>query len=970
MLGMTAVPAGEKKSENREQSSWADSVLTTLTLDEQIGQLFMVAAYSNRDEKHHQEIDHLIQNQHIGGLIFFQGGPGRQVDLTNRYQAKSKVPLMIGIDAEWGLAMRLDSTFKFPKQMTMGAMRDGQLVYQVGKQIAKHCKRIGVHVNFAPVLDVNNNPNNPIINYRSFGENKEKVAARGILYARGMQENGVLANGKHFPGHGDTDRDSHKALPVVPHHRSRLDSLELYPFKLAFKAGLGSVMVAHLHIPELDDRENKATTLSPKVVTKLLKEELGFQGLIFTDALNMKGVSAFQEPGDVDVEALLAGNDVLLFSLDVPKAIQKIKQAVADKKISKKEIKARCLKILKAKEKYNVNQFKVLSKDHLNEDLNHEKAAVLRRRIYKDAVTLLQNKKDLIPLKSLAQKNILAVAVGEEINNPFTTGLTRYAPVKRVALSRSASGISELKKDLDAHNLVVVSTHDLSQRLHKNYGLSNTVIANLESIAKAKSTILVHFGNPYALAKVDLSLFDAVVVAYEEQTEALDVAAQMVFGGLPIKGVLPVSIGAAFPAGTGIVVEKSIRLEYTSPLDLGILPSALQPVDSIVFDAIQQGVMPGCQLMAIKEGKVFYHKAFGTHTYEGKRKVDLNDVYDIASITKIMGSTASLMKLEDQGKFDVEKNLGDYITTIPDSILSYKKMKLKHMLTHQAGLVSWIPFYVKTLHKQQPSFKFYSKSKTNLHAVRVAENLYIDSTYEDTIFKRIFTTAVHSKKKYKYSDLGYYLLKEVIEKQSGEQMEDFVQAQFYRPLGLDRMTYLPREKYPLSEIVPTEKDDYFRYQLIHGDVHDMGAAMLGGVGGHAGIFSNANSIGVMMQLLLNKGEYGGELFLSDSVIAKYTSSPYLSNGNRRGIGFDKPVREGGAGPTCSQCASGSSFGHSGFTGTLTWADPKIGLVYVFLSNRVYPDADNRKLIKMSVRTNIQQILYNAVNSADESKIGL
>ncbi len=970
--GLLAGGSGGENDKKDPPKTWADSVVKQMSLDEKIGQLFMVAAYSNRGDDHTQEILNLIRNQHIGGLIFFQGGPGRQIDLTNSYQAASKVPLLIGMDAEWGLKMRLDSTFKFPKQMTMGAMPNDTLVFMMGQQVANHCKRIGVHVNFAPVLDVNNNPNNPVINYRSFGENRENVSRKGIQYILGLQSNGVMANGKHFPGHGDTDADSHKSLPTVPHDRRRLDSVELFPFRNAFKAGLASIMVAHLHVPQLEATENLATTLSPKVVTQLLREELNYNGLVFTDALNMKGVSGYFKPGEVDVKALLAGNDVLLFPEDVPTAVEMIRLAVKNKEISEKELTRRVLRILKAKEQYGCKKFSPISKSNLYEDLDNVGAHVVRRRIYEQAITVVKNDDDILPLRSLGTKRILHISIGADTNNLFADGMDRYCALTRMSLPQKLQKgeVLHYLDEIVAHDVVIVSTHDLSQRVGSNYGLSNSSIQAIQKIAIARPTVLVHFGNPYALSRLD-SLVDlmGIVVAYEEQDIALDIASQLVFDGVPARGKLPVSISNEYPAGTGITWERASRLKYTLPEDIGVASKVLQPIDSIVEDAIKQGVFPGCQIMAIKDGNVFYHKAFGKHTYESDRKVQLDDVYDVASITKIASSAASIMRLEDESKFDVDKTLGDYLPELTDST-DYFDTRLKYMLTHQAGFVSWIPFYVKTLHKGQPSFKLYSPNKTDFNTVQVADGLWLNPNYQDTVFQRILGTSVSSKKKYKYSDLGYYFINKILKKQTGINQDDFVDSVFYGPLGLENIGYLPRERYPLQRIVPTERDNYFRHQLVHGYVHDQGAAMFGGVQGHAGLFANANDLGVMMQMFVNYGTYGGERYISDSTLRKYTASPYLSNGNRRGIAFDKPVREGGAGPTCSKCASDNSFGHSGFTGTLTWADPDAGLVYVFLSNRVYPDANNRKIITMSIRTNIQRILYNAVNSADESKLDL
>lgn len=950
---------------------WADSVVHTMTLDEKIGQLFMVAAYSNRDQNHQDEIDQLIEKYHIGGLIFFQGTPTKQVEMTNHFQAKSKIPLMIGIDGEWGLAMRLDSTLKFPKQMTLGAIEDNDLIYQMGEEIADQCKRMGIHINFAPVADVNNNPANPVINYRSFGENKVKVTEKSFAYMNGMQDNDILASGKHFPGHGDTDSDSHKTLPLITHDLERLDTLEFYPFKHLIDSGLTSMMVAHLYIPSLDDTPNRASTLSKKIVTDLLKIDLGFRGLIFTDALNMRGVSAFYDPGKLEVAALQAGNDVLLFPEDVPAAVDAIKLAIENKDLSIKEIDAHCKKILQAKKWVGLDLYSKIETKNLVKDINSDKANYLNQKLFESALTVVKNENELLPLVNLKEKKIATINIGSAPSNTFSSMVDRYCSVGKFELPSKATyeQANLLIEKIEKFNTIIISTFDMSQRPHQNFGFTSETndFINLLAQDSSKQIILNVMGNPYCLEKMNCTdKVDAIIINYEEREETEFLSAQLIFGGISSKGTLPVSIGAKWKEGHGIKTDQPIRLKYTSPEELGISAGDLAKIDEIVQEGLNLGVFPGCQILAAKDGKVFMYKGYGKHTYdENAKQVDITDIYDLASITKIASSTASIMKLQGDGYIHVDSTLDEYLHDMVDST-SYASIKIKEMMTHQAGFTAWIPFYLRTLHKGQPKIELYSIHQTDYFNLRVAENLYIHDGIRDSIFQRILTTEVSSKKKYLYSDIGYYFLNEIIRRKTGQTQDQYVDESFYSPLGLDNIGYKPREKWDINRIPPTENDKTFRHQIIHGDVHDQGAAMLGGVCGHAGLFSNANDLAVMMQMFMQYGEYGGERILDHDVVKQFTSSPYYDiNRNRRGIGFDKPVRGGGNGPTCSGCASDNSFGHSGFTGTLTWADPDKGLVFVFLSNRTFPDAENRQIISLGTRTRIMQVLYDAIEHGEK-----
>jgi len=947
-----------------DSTVWADSVMATLSQDERIAQLFMVAAYSNKDELHKQQITDLVKNYKIGGVMFLQGGPLRQANFTNYLQVHSKVPLMIAIDAEWGVAMRLDSALRFPWQMTLGAIEDTTLIYDMGVEVARQCKLLGIHINFAPVVDVNSNPKNPIINNRSFGENPDKVARMGIAYMKGMQDNHVLACAKHFPGHGDTDADSHKTLPVVKHLKYRLHEVELVPFKKLINSGLGSVMVAHLNIPVLDDTKDLSVSLSHKVVTGLLKKEMGFTGLTITDALNMKGVSQFYEPGEVDVKALLAGNDVLLFAENVPKAIEEIKKAIKENKISQVEIDTRCHKILMAKKWMGLDKYKALDVSKIADEIITIETKLLDKKLVKSSITLLQNYDNLLPLKRLDTLKIASVSIGKEANN-FQTMLSNYASITHFTIAEKAT-ISEqavLLNKLSKYNLVIVSVHKSNANAWKSYEIDRKADILLQSIAIQSKVVVPIFANPYSLNSfLFTNNFDALLLGYQNSKVAQEQVAQAIFGGIGMSGKIPVST-KHFEINSGINT-KALRMSYVSAEEIGFNTELLYKIDSIAENAITEKAIPGCQIFIAREGKIFFNKSYGYHTYDEKIEVKNSDVYDIASITKIASTVPLLMQMVDEGDLSIDDELGKYLEL--DST-NKADLIIREILAHQAGLYPWIPFYQQTLVKDSVSRlmqlrdTLYNEEFSKKFPIKVADNIYLHYSYPDSIIQQIIASELLEKKEYRYSDLGYYLLKEIIENKYGKAINTIASDEFYRKLGMESLGYLPLGRVAEERIVPTEDDFLFRSQLLKGYVHDMGAAMQDGVGGHAGLFSNANDLAKLMQMYLQNGEYAGERYLSQEIVMEFTKCQFPKNENRRGAGFDKAALAGQTGGPASENASQESFGHSGFTGTLVWADPKTQIVYVFLSNRIHPDATNKKLLTMDVRTNIMEVIFKSIN---------
>lgn len=958
-FAFTKLTAQEKPVfRNHGKQAWVDSVFNSMTPDQRLAQLFMVAAYSNRDSAHTKQLQKLVQEQKIGGLIFFQGGPVRQAAMCNYLQAKSDLPMLIAMDAEWGLGMRLDSTISYPRQMTLGAIMNDGLIYEMGEEIARQMKRMGMHINFAPVVDVNSNAANPVIGTRSFGENKDLVTRKGLAYMKGLQDNHVLACAKHFPGHGDTDSDSHKTLPIIKHDYARIDSLELFPFKGLINQGIGSMMVAHLYIPVLDNTPNLASTLSPKIVNGLLRDSLKYDGLIFTDALNMKGVSKYFGPGEVDLKAFLAGNDVMLFAEDVPTAMRKITEAIAQGKTTQAEVDRRCRKVLETKAWAGLDKYAPIRLNNLVKDLNNAKANGVNNSLIRASITTLINEDQTIPLMMDGSKKYASVVINQISGNTFQETLNRYSHFDQFQIFTKAesSRYKEVGQLIKNHDVIVFSLVSKSSKRSKNYGITQDMLDLINGVPEEKTLVINISGNPYMLSRLrGLDKADALLFSYKNSELADNNAAQAIMGGIGTSGHLPVTANRKFRVGDGLITPKT-RLGWATEEEVGMRTKILNHIDSITLEAIAEKATPGAQVMVSKDGMIFYDKQFGHHKYDKKQEVRNDDFYDLASITKIASSLLAFMRLVDEGTVSVDDKLEDHLPGL--KLTNKGKITLRDMLAHQAQLKAWIPFYLKTLKDGSPDTNLYKKKPQSGFTNRVAENLYMMNSYSDSVQYIIDDSSLRSKKAYKYSDLGYYYIKQIVEKHVKIPIDSFVTKEFYEPMGLRNFRFHPRKHFDLDRLIPTEYDMNFRKQLVHGDVHDPGAAMMGGVGGHAGLFSTATDLMALMQMYLNMGEYGGQRFISEATMKEFTRCQFCAKDNRRGLGFDKPVPDGEGGPTCN-CVSLMSFGHTGFTGTMAWADPEEQIVYVFLSNRVYPDAENKKLLRMDVRTQIQEMIYDA-----------
>ena len=944
------------------ETAWVDSVFNSLTPEQRLGQLFMVAAYSNKEKAHADRIERLVRNQNIGGVMFLQGGPKRQALMTNRLQAAAKVPLLIAMDAEWGLDMRLDSSAHFAKQMTLGAMDDPKYVYQMGQDIARKMRALGVHIDFAPVIDVNSNPGNPVIGNRSFGEDQNHVARLGIQYIKGLQDNNVMAVAKHFPGHGDTDTDSHVALPVINTDLARLTKVDLVPFQQSFEAGVMGVMVAHLYMPLFDTTNAKTTTLSHALVTDLLKDKMGFKGLVFTDALNMKSVSKLYNDGELDAMALAAGNDVLLFSEDVPAALRRIQEAVTAGHLQQEDLDLRIKKILRAKYWAGLSKYKPTNLATMRDSLNLPGSKVLAQEIFEHAVTVVKNNDNLLPFQRLDTLRIAAITIGTAAEGPYATIFNKYqaGPVYAVP-NRYAddSTFARITSRLNGYNVVVVSLHAMNNTPSHNYGIGDGTLKFIKQLEANKrfKTVVVAMGNAYSLKYLE----DArtLVCGYEDHYAAQLVMPQVLFGAVPARGKLPVTVSPTMKVTTGIATLDLHRLRYAVPESQGLNSRVLAQIDNIALESQTYAAAPGCQVLVAKNGTVVFDQSYGYCTYDQSQPVTSSTLYDLASVTKVAGTLQAVMFLKDQGKLNLDEKVATYLPELART--NKRDMTVRDVLLHQAGLKPGIPTWERTINSNGLKPTFYASTRSDNFPNEVAPGEFSTKAADDSVWAWTMRSSLLPKIKGKYpteySDLSFMVMKWVCEKILKQPLEDFLQDNFYRPLGLGSMTYNPLQRFPKSCIAPTENDTYYRREQLQGTVHDQTAALVGGVGGHAGLFATANDLAVLMQMNLQNGRYGGSRFFQSPVVSEFARPQSASS--RRGLGWDHGDPSKPEGPT-SNLAPASTFGHTGFTGTCVWMDPDNQILYIFLSNRVYPDAGNNKLRQFNIRTRIQEVIYKSL----------
>ena len=927
-------------------------ILSQMTLEEKIAQLLIIRVSSTEDEKYNKELVEKVARIQPGGVCFFKGGPVREAMLTNRLQAVSKIPLFVAIDGEWGPSMRLDSCVAFPRQMTLGALSEenDSLIYQMGMEVAEQCKAVGINLNFAPCIDINNNSRNPVINSRSFGENRDKVCRKAMLYMHGMQDGGIVTSLKHYPGHGDTETDSHYGLPKINKNRIDLDEMELYPYRYLINENPDMVMVGHLNIPALDPEPNSVSSMSYTIVSNLLKKELGHNGLIITDGMEMKGVrNQNRFEGDVEIRALLAGVDILLLPGETDSVIAAIKRAVEEDIIPEELINERCLRVLQFKQSHGIIGYKSSNPTEIYKWMNRAEAVWINRQLEEKALTLLKNEDDILPLNAkTADKTAFLCVDRKKYQNEYEQivgecHLPFYYMDKKVSAKEQTAILSKLAP----YDKIIVAFGGSNQLGGSNYGIDMSSVRLLNRLAKEKSVILLHLGNPYALNAFDsLSNYRAVIAAYQFSPTTVAAAMKACFGQIAFEGTLPVSING-YPAGSGI-------LPLTSTGNISALPDDItREIDKILQDGISNRIYPGCAVIALHHGQPVYQKVFGYLDYNRQDKVTQQTMYDVASITKVAATTLAVMKLYDNHEIQLTDKIGKYLPYLAGT--DKANLTLEELLTHTSGMPAFIPFY-KSIMGNEKYLRAYKSEHFN---IQVANNLYLRKDYPDTIRYKIAHCKL-KEKKYEYSDLNFFLLKDMVETITMQPMDEFLSENFYQPMGLSHTTFRPLSHgFTLNQIAPTEEDKLFRKQLVHGYVHDQTAALMNGNAGNAGLFTTAEELGAIFLMIQNDGVYNAQRYLSEATVEEFIRMHALHGCHVRGLGFQTP-KASGESSIVPTFADTKIFGHQGFTGTVVWCDPKEELIFVFLSNRVCPDAEPNKLSKSGIRLKVHELIYRAM----------
>ena len=930
------------------------AILAKMTLEEKIAQLLIIRVSSTEDEQYNKELVEKITRIQPGGVCFFKGFPTKEALLTNRIQAASKIPMFISIDGEWGPAMRLDSCVAFPRQMTLGALSEANdsLIYQMGREIAEQCKAVGINLNFAPCIDINNNSRNPVINSRSFGEDRDKVSRKAILYMHGMQDGGITTSIKHYPGHGDTETDSHYGLPTIKKSRTELDEMELYPYRKLISEHPDMVMVGHLNIPALDTTAQSVSSMSYAIVTNLLKKELGYNGLIITDGMEMKGVrNQNRFEGDVEIRALLAGVDILLLPGETDSVIASIKRAVEEGVISEDLINDRCLRVIQFKYKHGLLDYKPVNCAAIKEKLNSSEAIWLNRQLEEKALTLLKNENNTLPLTAKTADNTAFLCVDRKIfQNEYEQIVGEcHLPFYYINKKISAKEQTAILSKLASYNQIIVAFGGSNQLGGSGYGIEMSSVRLLNRLAKEKSVILIHLGNPYALnAFESLNDYKAIICAYQFSPTTVAAAMKACFGQIACEGTLPVSTDF-YPVGSGILPQMADNQLSALPDDV------TRELDNLLQGGVTDHIYPGCAVIALHHGQPVYHKVFGHLDYSGQEKVTPNTMYDVASLTKVAATTLAVMKLYDNQEIRLTDKIGKYLPYLTGT--DKANLTLEELLTHTSGMPAFIPFYKSIMGNE----RYLRAQKTDQYPWKVADNLYLRKDYPDTIRYKIAHCKL-KEKKYEYSDLNFFLLKDMVETVTMQPIEQFLAENFYQPMGLSHTTFRPLDHgFAKKDIAPTEQDNLFRMQLVHGYVHDQTSALMNGNAGNAGLFTTAEELAAIFLMLQNDGVYNAQRYLSEATVEEFIKMHSMHGCQVRGLGFHTPKAPGTSSIVPAD-ACPQTFGHQGFTGTVVWCDPKEELIFVFLSNRVCPDAEPNKLSKSRIRLLAHEMVYKGIGS--------
>ena len=933
-------PRESEKPGTRALAPWVQETLRRLSLQEKINQMIMPRGfgyYASSESDESRRVDLLIKDRKFGGLIFFQGDVLETANRINELQRESDIPLLIGGDFEWGTAMRIRRGTRFPEAMAIGATRDSALAFQIGRTIAEESRALGVQVDFAPVADVNVNPDNPVINTRSFGENPQLVATMASAYALGLRSGGVLSVGKHFPGHGDTQTDSHLNLPLIPLPRTRLDSVELVPFKRLIGEGIDGIMAAHIEVPSLQNGLHMPASLSPSVIAGLLQKDLGFSGLVFTDAMDMGALVNSYGSDSAAVRAVQAGADILIMPPDPEAASNALNRAVLSGKISPARIDQSVEKILSAKFRIGLSEHREINLDSIYNSVETPDHLALAKRCARESITLLRDS-SILPLERFGKKKLLCALVADaenyrtEINRPSTpwtnepVGDYFMAQLKKRYFNAQGVHIDPTVNDLDVGALVeAAAKSDIilcpiwskARSGSGQFGLPPNIVGAIDTLCTLdKPVVMIAMGSPYVLESFPQA--STYLCSYSDCEASTEATVEALFGEIPTPGKLPVGIPQMFSFGTGVDRGQSV-LRRDSPESVGMESEGLAAVDSIVTQAIRDSAFPGAQVLVAKDGAVVYEKSFGRQQYSpGTPQITASTMYDLASLTKVVATTPAVMRLLDEEKLHLDDPVVRYIPEFGNH--GKEGITIRNLLLHNAGL---------------PPFK-----QLFLTCTSPAEVL--DSVYQTEMIYKTGDSTV-------YSDFDFILLGKIVERISGVTLDHYVDSVFYRPLHMSRTMFNPPFS-SRSSVAPTEYDSVYRKQLVQGFVHDENAYALGGVSGHAGLFSTASDLAVLTQMFLNQGSYGGVQYLRPETVKLFTTRQ--AENSSRALGWDTKTMNGYS--SAGTLMGKTTYGHTGFTGTSIWIEPEKNIFVILLTNRVYPTRLNMRI------AHIRPLVHDAV----------
>ena len=932
--------------------SWAQLTLEKLTLREKIAQMMvyrMNMHYLNYNSDEWKEIENLISSDGIGILHIWFGETGSALTMLNKIQRESKIPILVEADIESGLGRRYPGAVTLPPMMAIAATGNSKFAYEAGRISAEESRGVGIHFNLAPVVDVNNNPKNPIINTRSFGEHPDSVIKYSREFIKGLHEHGMLTTAKHFPGHGDTETDSHSSLAQIPSDSARLWQIELPPFKNAIESGVDAIMVAHVNSPEYQIHSEDPATLSKFWIQDVLRSKMKFDGVIITDAMDMGGIVKKYSDSYALIETIKAGSDIIIQNNQMKKSIDLVEKAVKNGIISEQRINASTLKVLKMKERLGLHKNKIISMDDTHMSVGKKSNFDLASEIGNRSITLVKNNDNILPLEPKSNDTFYIVDLYDGANNHNESIVTKSLrengyKVRSFQIDKSDSLIvaNHILDQIPSDGLVLLNAYANPVELKENIFLPSIEADFINRLIKKCSTVIItSFGSPYLIQ--DFPEAPVYICAYKGSSVMQKAFLNALMGESDINGILPVTIPGIAKRGSGINL-KSIKWEKKEQSWIPgkeikrIRPNEISvnvdETKQMLLEAVADSAFPGGVILAAKNGDIFLHKAFGYHTYSKKKPVMRGNIYDLASITKVVATTSALMKLVDEKKLSLDDKV---ITYLPEFIGKQKmffdqksKVTIRHLITHTSGL---------------PPFKKYFLMDGNIQ------------TKIDSIMNT--EPEIPLNQKMIYSDIGLIVLGKIIESVSQSSLDEYVDSVVFKPLGMKTTFYNPPiEK--IKRIIPTEYSSLYGETII-GYVHDENAKSIGGIAGHAGLFSTASDLSIFSQMMLNGGIYGWKRIFKSQSVTNFTKRANTIEGSSRALGWDTPSGQSSGGVYLSA----SSFGHTGFTGTSLWIDPENQIFVILLTNAVHPNRNYKNPNYFDWRQKIHSSVYEELGFSEK-----